>query len=170
MKVEYTKEINKEKCRLQILNKNFLMCVAQREVNLSANKRKYTKFKIKLLLQENSFIFPFEANIIDFLKDGQFLLKKGFIYALYCFIGKAFWYSEFGLVSNLDISNLNKFLRDNNIYDNQDRNLDEERVYDECKTAYYFLINKCNFTESSLAVFPAILEDYLIEYYEDYYF
>ena len=170
MKVEYIREITKEKCTLHSENKTFLMGVEQREVNLSFNKKKYIKFKIKLTIQNSSFIFPFEANIIDYLKDGQFLSKKGFIYALYCFIGKAFWYSKFGLVSNSEVSNLNKFLQDNNIFDNQDLNFDEERVYNECKTAYQFLKNKCNFTESFLAVFPAIIEDYLIEYYNDYYF
>jgi len=170
MKVEYIREINKEKCILHSENKIFLMSVKQREVKLNFNKKKYMKFKIELTIQNNSLIFPFEANVIDFLKDEQFLSKKGFIYALYCFIGKAFWYSKFGLVSNSNASNLNKFLQDNNIFDNQDLNFNEERVNNECKTAYHFLVNECNFTESFLAVFPAILEDYLIEYYNDYYF
>lgn len=170
MKVEYIKENNKEKCILCSENKTFLMSVEQREVKLSFDKKKYTKFKIKLIIQDCSLVFPFEVNIIDFLKDKLLLTKKVFIYALYCFIGKAFWYSKFGLVSNSNASNLNKFLQDNNIFDNQDLNFNEERIYNECKTAYDFLMNKCIFTESFLAVFPAILEDYLIEYYNDYYF
>jgi len=69
-----------------------------------------------------------------------------------------------------EILNLNKLFQDNNIYDNQDPNFNEERVYKECETAYKFLIKRCNFTESILAVFPAILEDYLFENYNDYYF
>jgi len=170
MKVEYIREINTEKCKLHSENKEFLMSVEKREVKLNSNKKKYVKFIIKLTIQNNSLVFPFEANVIDFLKDGQFLSEKGFIYALYCFIGKAFWYSKFGLVPNSEVSNLNKFLQDSNIIDNQDLNFNEERIYNECKKAYQFLINNCNFTESFLAVFPAILEDYLIEYYNDYYF
>ena len=48
MKVEYIREINKEKCILHSENKIFLMSVKQREVKLNFNKKKYIKCKIKL--------------------------------------------------------------------------------------------------------------------------
>ncbi|MFX1479710.1 MAG: hypothetical protein ACFFCI_16430 [Promethearchaeota archaeon] len=170
MEVEYVRQKDQEQCKIFADNIEFFMKISEREVKLSLNKKKYMKFKIKLITQNYSHFFPFEGNVIDFLKDGQFLTEKGFIYGLYCFIGKAFWYSKFRLDPNSEISDLNKFLQDNNIYDNQDREFNKERVCNESKRAYQFLIKKCNLTDSFLAFYPAILEDYLIKHFNDYYF
>ncbi|MBA7532045.1 hypothetical protein ES705_24271 [subsurface metagenome] len=169
MEVEYKRRNNKEQCILSTENKKFLMKVEDREVKSNTNKELFVKFKINLIVRNKSLAYSFKANIFDYLKDGQYLTEKGFIYALYCFIGKAFWYSKFGLASTSEDNNLFEFLQNNNINDDWDLDFSRDRVYNECKTAFNFLIIDCNFTESFLAVIPAILEDYLFENYNDYY-
>jgi len=137
------------------------MSVLEKIVKKDKKGRAYLRCKIEYKIKKSYGFFYSETDIVDYLENNEDLKEVGFIYALYCLIGKAFCYLEFNLKLNPDIVLLKKFLEKNKILDGNAGIKIEKNIFEVCEKAYKFLVIECALTDSDLAFIPEILLDYL---------
>jgi len=168
MKIVYHKELEIETCIVLVLKKKIRMRALEKIIKEDNKGRSYLRTKIEYEINDSVGYFYTETDIIDFLRNKKDLGEEGFVYALYCLIGKAFHYSDLNDQNNPDIDLLKKSLEKNKILDgNAGINIDQN-ILAVCIHAYNFLINTCKLTDSDLAFMPEILLGYLnneLKYY-----
>jgi len=161
MKIIYHKELEIETCLVLVLKKKIRMRALEKIIKEDNTGRSYLRSKIEYEINDSVGYFYTETDIIDFLRNKTDLGKEGFVYALYCLIGKAFHYSDLNDQNNPDIDLLKKSLENNKILDGYAGINIEQDILEICKYAYNFLINTCKLTDSDLAFIPDILLGYL---------
>ena len=137
------------------------MRVVEKIVKKDMRESSYLRCKIEYEINSSMGYFYTETDIIDYLKNNEDLGEVGFIYALYCLIGKAFYYTELNLKLNPNIELLTDSLEKNKIFDGNAGIAIEKNIIEICEKSYDYLINECKLTEADLAFMPETLLQYL---------